>query len=79
MNKTPVFLAVFPRHWHLEKCRSKIKTDTDSKEPANTGKNFAVPVVGHLISISTGLVSGPPLYPGAGAAERPLKQGQEIL
>jgi hypothetical protein len=80
-TKLQFFLRSFHGTDTWAKCRSRHKTVTDSQKTStyrpNKGhyKHFTVPVLDQSVSISVGLVSGPTLCLGAGAAERT----QEIL
>jgi hypothetical protein len=71
------FLRSFRGTGTWTKCRSRHKTGNDYQKTSpyrpnkDHDKHFAVPVLGHSVSISAGLVPGPVLFPGAGATERP--------
>ena len=62
-----VFLAVFPRHRHLEKV-PVTGTEHQKTSPYQPNKDqhqhFVVPVLGQSVSISAGPMPGPVLCPG---------------
>ena len=70
------FLRSFSGTGTWIKFRFRQKTDTDQNQVTQYrpkkghDEYFSVPVLDRLVSISAGLVPGPALCPGAGAAER---------